>query len=60
VSEEFVTIDEIAERLHVTTETVRVWIREKQLTAYKIGRSYLVKPEDLEKFIESRKTNKDE
>jgi len=58
--EEFISLEDVAERLHVTVDTVRSWVREKQLPAYRIGRSYLVKPEDLEKFIESRRTDKDD
>ena len=59
MSEEFLELEEIAKQMHVTTETVRVWIREKQLIAYKIGRSYLVKKEDFQKFLELRRTDKE-
>jgi excisionase family DNA binding protein len=59
MSEEFLELEEIAKQMHVTTETVRVWIREKQLIAYKIGRSYLVKKEDFQKFLEQRRTDKE-
>jgi excisionase family DNA binding protein len=57
MSDEFLELEEIAKQMHVTTETVRVWIREKQLIAYKIGRSYLVKKEDFQKFLELRRTD---
>ena len=60
MSDEFLELEEIAKQMHVTTETVRVWIREKQLIAYKIGRSYLVKKEDFQKFLELRRTDKEE
>ena len=59
MSEEFLELEEIAKQMHFTTETVRVWIREKQLIAYKIGRSYLVKKEDFQKFLEQRRTDKE-
>ncbi len=59
MSDEFLELEEIAKQMHVTTETVRVWIREKQLIAYKIGRSYLVKKEDFQKFLELRRTDKE-
>jgi excisionase family DNA binding protein len=59
MSDEFLELEEIAKQMHVTTETVRVWIREKQLIAYKIGRSYLVKKEDFQKFLEQRRTDKE-
>lgn len=60
MNDDFLTLEDIAKQTHVTTETVRVWIREKQLVAYKVGRSYLVKKEDFEKFLEQRRTDKDE
>ncbi len=60
MSDEFLELEEIAKQMHVTTETVRVWIREKQLIAYKIGRSYLVKKEDFQKFLELRRTDKEQ
>jgi excisionase family DNA binding protein len=60
MSDEFLTLEDIAKQMHVTTETVRVWIREKQLIAYKVGRSYLVKKQDFEEFLEKRRTDKDE
>lgn len=60
MSDEFLELEEIAKQMHVTTETVRVWIREKQLIAYKIGRSYLVKREDFQKFLELRRTDKEQ
>ena len=60
MSDEFLELEDIARQMHVTTETVRVWIREKQLIAYKVGRSYLVKKQDFEKFLEKRRTDKEE
>ncbi len=57
-NEEFISLEEVAEQLHVTVDTVRAWVREKQLPAYRIGRAYLVKPEDLRRFIEERRTQK--
>ena len=60
MNDDFLTLEAIAKQMHVTTETVRVWIREKQLVAYKVGRSYLVKKEDFDKFLEKRRTDRDE
>ena len=36
--EEWLTLDEIAEELRVSVETVRRWIKTKQLKALSIGR----------------------
>lgn len=50
---EYLTVDQIAEELDVAKTTVREWIQEKKLKAYKLGRNWKVKRADLEKFIES-------
>lgn len=62
MSEEFLTIPEIAKKTHVTEETVRVWIRdksEKRLPAYKVGRSYLVRKDEFETWFEQHRTDRD-
>lgn len=51
------TVAEVAERLGVTAESVRRYIREKKLEATKdtsvgIKKIWVVRHEDLEKFIE--------
>ena len=60
MNDDFLTLEAIAKQMYVTIETVRVWIREKQLIAYKVGRSYLVRKEDFQTFLEKRRTDKDE
>jgi excisionase family DNA binding protein len=64
MSEEFLTIPEIAKKTHVTEETVRVWIREKnpekRLPAYKVGRSYLVRKDEFEAWFEKHRTDEQE
>lgn len=52
-TDKFYSCKEIAERYHVTTETVWDWIRTKKLSAYKIGGLYRVKESDLITFEES-------
>ena len=52
----YLTVKKVAERLDISEEAVRDLIKEKELKATKIGK-WRIKPEDLEKFIESR-TNK--
>jgi excisionase family DNA binding protein len=49
-------IKDIHEELGVHEETVRTWIRQGKLIAYKVGRDYRIKPEDYEKFLEDRRT----
>ena len=56
---QWLSVEDIANDLGVKIDTVRGWIREKKLPAYKIGRDYKIKPEDYIKFLEDRRTTKD-
>ncbi len=59
---EWLTVEQIYEYMgrQVPLDTIRSWIRTKKLPAYKPGRSYLVKREDLDKFIRESRTTPDE
>jgi excisionase family DNA binding protein len=59
---EWLTVERIYELLNrsVAIDTIRSWIRSKKLPAYKPGRTYLVKREDFEKFIQESRTKPDE
>jgi excisionase family DNA binding protein len=56
----WLSVEYIAEDLGVTVDTVRAWIRRKELKAYKFGREYKVRPEDYDAFVRSRATTYDE
>jgi len=56
MSHEWLTIEEIAEELRVSEETVRRWIRTKQLKALSIGRGYRIRRKDYEDFLDRRST----
>jgi excisionase family DNA binding protein len=60
MSEEWLTIEEIAEELRVSEETVRRWIRTKQLKALSIGRGYRIRRKDFEDFLDRRSTEIEE
>ena len=49
----FLTIHETAQKLDISEESVRDFIKAKKLRAVKIGQ-WRVNPEDLEVFIKSR------
>ncbi len=51
---EWLSVEEIAQELRVSEETVRNWIRRGQLKAYKFGRDFRVKREDYDDFIEKQ------
>lgn len=52
------TLDEVAAVCHVSPETVRHWIWEGRLTAYKPGRTVLVKETEVLAFVEANETTK--
>ena len=56
----WLTVEDIAEELGVHPETVRVWIRERDLPAVQVRRTYRVKQEDFEEFLRSHYTGKQE
>lgn len=51
------SVAEVAERLGVTRARVNQFINEKRLPAQRIGRSFVVREEDLG-LIENRKTGR--
>jgi excisionase family DNA binding protein len=57
----YLTLDEIAEMLQVSVDTVRNWINRKNdpLPAFKLGREWRVEKKDLDKFIQDRKNVQD-
>ena len=54
--EKIYSCDEIADRYGVKINTVWDWIRNKKLTAMKIGKYYKVRENDLKKFEENSLT----
>lgn len=53
LKDEYLTIPEAAEQLGVAESTIRRWIREERLLAYRLGdRRVLLKRDDLEGLIE--------
>ncbi|MBU1121602.1 MAG: helix-turn-helix domain-containing protein [Candidatus Omnitrophica bacterium] len=53
---DYLTVEEVAKRIHLTEERVRELINLKEIKATKIGRWY-IHPKDLGEFIKAR-TNK--
>ncbi|MBS3780213.1 MAG: helix-turn-helix domain-containing protein [Desulfovermiculus sp.] len=52
--EKWLTAEEVANQCQVSTLTVRRWINAGDLRAAKLGKSWRVKPEDLDAFYENR------
>jgi len=59
-NQDLIELDKVAEILHVTVDTVRRYIQDKQLPAYKVGRAYLVDRADVYKFLRDRRTDRDD
>lgn len=53
--DEFYNIDDICKLLRVSKITVYRWLKARKLTGYKIGRAWLFKKSDIEKFLEESK-----
>lgn len=47
----FYTVTEVADIMRVTADTVRSWIHEERLPAFKAGRSWRVRKSDLSTFV---------
>jgi excisionase family DNA binding protein len=57
LGDRWLTVDDIAEQLQVSHETVRRWIRSGKLSVLDLGgpkAGYRVKPEELQRFIAER------
>lgn len=51
---QYLTVPEVAKKLGIAADSVRMLIRKKQLRAVKIGQ-WRVRPEDVEAFIKMRR-----
>lgn len=49
--EKWSSIDEIAEHLGVSKDTIRIWIKKKEMPAYKIGKRWKFKVSEVEQWI---------
>jgi excisionase family DNA binding protein len=50
--EEFYSVGEVAEMLHVSTKTVRRWIEGRKIMAHQFGRLIRIAHSDLKQFLE--------
>lgn len=57
MSEELLTVQEVAEYLKVNQQTVRNWVDREELTAVRAGaRRVRIRQSDLDRFLEQRET----
>lgn len=57
---DFLSVEEIARRLGLKEETIRTYIREGSLNAYRFGNVLRVRVDDFEKFVEERRIRRDQ
>ncbi len=57
---DFLSVEQVAKRLGLKEETIRTYIREGSLNAYRFGNVLRVRVDDFEKFVEERKIRRDE
>ena len=50
---EFYTVQEAAEELNVSAQTVRSYIKQGKLSGKRVGRPLLITSENLKKFLEN-------
>ena len=58
MSKEYLTVEQIAKELGLSAETILRWIRNKDLKAYRLGKTYRVTREDYQEFLDQRYTGK--
>ena len=58
-NEQYYTIEEVAKMLKVAYLTVYRWIQAGKLIAYKAGKQYRIKKQDLDKFLKAAENNDD-
>jgi excisionase family DNA binding protein len=51
------TIEQAADILHIKPRTLREWIRQEKVKAFKLGDLVRIHEEDLQKFIDSARKN---
>ena len=54
----YYTPQEVAEILKVHRRSITRWIREGRLIAVRVGQQYRISKQDLEKFLDERRTNR--
>jgi excisionase family DNA binding protein len=57
---EIYTPDEIAQKLKVSEQTIRRYLREKKLEGFKIGNNWRIKEKSFLDFIEERSSSNKE
>lgn len=57
---DFMTVEEVAQRLRVSRDTIIRRIKAKEIAAVKIGGVYRISSDDLRKYLEDSRTDKED
>jgi len=60
MQKEWYSVKELAEEWGLEEETIRQYIRTKQLEAVRFGNTYRIPKDAIQKFIDKRRTTKDD
>ena len=60
MQKEWYSVEELATEWGLKEETIRQYIRTKQLEAVKFGNTYRIHKDAIQKFIDKRRTTKDD
>jgi len=58
--EELLTITEIEQKLKVDGSTVRRWIQQGKITAYRFGRAYRIPKAEFDRFVKQSLVSNDQ
>ncbi len=58
MDERYMTVAQLAERLGVSRHTIYKWIRDKHLSAHKLGHEMRITESALKEFLEARRTDR--
>jgi PTS system nitrogen regulatory IIA component len=58
MEERLLTIDDVAEFLQVNPMTIYAWVRDGKIPAFKIGKVWRFKKEEIEKWLKGKKYKK--
>ncbi len=56
---DFLSVEEVAKRLSLKEETIRTYIREGSLDAYRFGNVLRIRIDDFERFVQERRIKRD-
>ena len=60
MDDEFISVDEAAKRLGLHPDSIRRFIRTKELKAFRFGGVYRIRKTDFEEFIKTHSTMDDD